>query len=1064
MKKILSLALVFILVLTTLASCNFNKKDEETTTTAAPDTNQTPAEKTYDIDSAVVYLESLYKDAFKANPKTAIDYEVVSQVMIGGLTYTVAWSVNTDKVTVGEAKDGKVIINVDEKSPEEVKYDLTATVTAGDNSATKTKVFKDLIVPVFGLMTWDEYIAAEKDALIPEVKGVVTGIVSKSVGASYNCLFLQDATGGAYYIYGMPDDADPIANLGIEIGMTVSVAGGIKDVYNGTHEIKPNNGALQVTIVSQEKTPVAPMDYTELFKKAADMKDPALVKYQSSLVTIKGVEITDQDLDKGYLKFTLAGKETYLRISSSTLAFPKADADAFKAEHAAKKGFTADVTGIISIYSGAFYLVPVSTDAFSYGAAVEKTPAEKVESALSGLKVLGSIYNKDTVIELPAADTTYADVTFTWASNNAAAVVADGKLTITVPEADTEIIITVTAKCGDAEDSKEFTVTLSNFPDANTFVDLEQANKMGILMGHNTYTEGKYFVTGTILSIDPDKNDATKLNSYGNMTIQDADGNTFYLYGLYSADGAVRFDKMEAQPKVGDTITVYGILGQYNDKAQMKNGWLVNAPAENTELSLVGANSIGLAQGHNVYTADKYIVTGEIVSIDPDKNDATKLNAYGNMTIKDADGNTFYLYGLYSADGSVRFDKMEAQPKVGDTITVIGIIGQYKGTAQMKNAWLYVAPEGGDNTDTPEIPATLAEQIAEAQKLANGDYLPYETTMTGTVVANSIVASTKVEGTWKLNLTDGTNTVAFYWVPVTGTPTDGCTITVTGKLTAYNGSVQFDDTATAKVEGGDNTDTPEEGGDNTDTPTTPDLSTTKGIYDAAALLENNVNLAGGPYTMTGEIVSVDTAYSAEHGNVTVSIVVDGYTFKCYRLAGTGADVIAVGDTITVTGEITAYYSAPQFAQGSTLVSYEKAPEEDEVVDGTKVTVTIGDYATANNWADATKYLTITMDENITVTAAGGDNTGKFYNNGKNWRIYQKETPAVTITAANGKTIKSVKITYASQNNGVLTMNGNNVANAAVVEVNAASVTFSVGNTSTADNGQARISAIEVIYA
>ena len=972
MKKFLSLALVLILVLATLASCNFGKKSEETTT-QAPEKEETPT-PTYDIDKAAIYLENLYKDGFKDNPKTAVDYDVVAQVMINDLIYKVTWTVDTDKVTVGEAKDSKVTINVDEKSPEEVKYTLTATITAADNSASKTVIFKNLIVPMYGLMSWDEYIAAKTGDVIPEVRGVVTGIVSKSVGASYNCLFLQDATGGAYYIYGMPEGCDPIADLNIEIGMTVSVAGGVKDVYNGTHEVKPNNGALQVTILSTEKTPVAPMDYTETFTKAADLKAAELVKYQSSLVTLKGVEITGQDLDNGYLKFTLAGKEAYLRISGSTLAFPKADKDAFIAEHAAKKGYTADVTGIISLYSGAFYLVPVSTDAFVYGAATEKTPAEKVDSALSGLKVLASLYNKNTVVELPAADATYADVTFTWTSNSEAAVVADGKLTITLPDADADIVITVTAKCGDAEDSKEFTVKLTNFPDANSFVDLKQADKIGLLMGHNKYTEGKYFVTGTIISIDPDKNDATKLNSYGNMTIQDADGNTLYIYGLYTADGVVRFDKMNPQPKVGDTITVYGILGQYNDKAQMKNGWLVETPAADTEVSILGANTIGLAQGHNKYTADKYIVTGTIESIDPDKNDATKLNAYGNMTIKDADGNTFYLYGLYTADGSVRFDKMEAQPQVGETITVYGILGQYNGKAQMKNAWLYVAPEGGDNTDTPE----------------GGDN--------------------------------------------TDTP-----------------------------EGGDNTDTPE-GGESGDTPATPDLSTTKGIYDAAAQLENNVNLAGGPYTMTGVIVSVDTAYSVDHKNVTVSIVVDGYTFKCYRLAGTGADVIAVGDTLTVTGEITAYYQAPQFAQGCTIVSYEKAPVNNDPVDGTKVTVTMADVATANGWADATKYLTFTMDENITVTATGGSNTGKYYNNGNNWRIYQNESPAVTIAAANGKTIKSVKITYASQNTGVLTLNGNNIANAAVVEVNAASVTFSVGNTGTATNGQARISAIEVIYA
>ena len=87
--------------------------------------------------------------------------------------------------------------------------------------------------------------------------------------------------------------------------------------------------------------------------------------------------------------------------------------------------------------------------------------------------------------------------------------------------------------------------------------------------------------------------------------------------------------------------------------------------------------------------------------------------------------------------------------------------------------------------------------------------------MTGTVVG-AIKESSYTAGSWKLDLTDGTNTITLYYVPITGTPTEGCTITVTGKLTAHNGSAQFDETATAKVEGG--TSAPEQGGENTDTP------------------------------------------------------------------------------------------------------------------------------------------------------------------------------------------------------------------------------------------------------
>ena len=177
------------------------------------------------------------------------------------------------------------------------------------------------------------------------------------------------------------------------------------------------------------------------------------------------------------------------------------------------------------------------------------------------------------------------------------------------------------------------------------------------------------------------------------MTIE-ADGKTLYLYGLYNLDGSVRFDAMTAQPQVGATITVYGIIGNYNG-AQMKNAWLVAAPAADSTLSIVGANTLGLGHGQNKFTDDKYSVTGVIKSI--------ANTTYGNMTIEDAEGNTLYLYGLYSADGATRFDAMTAQPAVGDTITVSGIIGNYNG-AQMKNAWMTAhtpaAPEGGDTTES----------------------------------------------------------------------------------------------------------------------------------------------------------------------------------------------------------------------------------------------------------------------------------------------------------------------------------------------------------------------------
>lgn len=103
-------------------------------------------------------------------------------------------------------------------------------------------------------------------------------------------------------------------------------------------------------------------------------------------------------------------------------------------------------------------------------------------------------------------------------------------------------------------------------PQADSTLTIVDANRVGAAREHNRYTDAKYFVTGTISEIVE--------ASYGNLYIKDAKNNTLYIYGTYNADGTVRFDAMDPQPEIGDVITVYGKLGNYNGVAQMKTGWI----------------------------------------------------------------------------------------------------------------------------------------------------------------------------------------------------------------------------------------------------------------------------------------------------------------------------------------------------------------------------------------------------------------------------------------------------------------------------------------------------------
>ena len=135
-----------------------------------------------------------------------------------------------------------------------------------------------------------------------------------------------------------------------------------------------------------------------------------------------------------------------------------------------------------------------------------------------------------------------------------------------------------------------------------------------------------------------------------------------------------------------------------------------------------------------------------------------------------------------------------------------------------------------------------------------------------------------------------------------------------------------------------------------------------------------------------------------------------------------------------------------------------------------VAVNVQEHATANSWTNGTPYSELKLNDDITASVSGtavgswGLNTGKYYTSNQTWRIYQNENPSIVIAAAEGKTIKSVKITYISNKTGVLTLNGEQVESGTVIEVNAGSITFGAGNTSdSVSNGQVNITDIEVIY-
>ena len=433
MKKIVSIFMLLVLCTFCLVGCNDtnNKGDDDALTRAKN------------------YVYSMYKNE---STKTPSDYKRISQVSIDGTIYPIDWTVeiksgNKDGVKVSAAgEDAMVTITVDKKATEDINYTLTATVKSGEKSLS---VHFEHVVPKFEELSWADYIAAKTDESVI-VKGTVTGLISKSVnGNTANGLYLQDADGG-YYVYSMNDDP---GTLGIKKGMQVRVTG-VKDIYSGTHEIKN----ATVEILSDTLTEATPTDYTELFKNATKLTDEKLVEKQAFLVTLKGVEITSFNEDNGYYNFKLGDLTSYIRISSSVCPLTKAEQTTFKSEFNSHIGYIANVTGIISVYNGAFYLTPVSSNAVEYVSLPQLPDAEMVAFEKNALTLSKTLFEDDTTLDLQVLGAAYKDVTITWVSDNPCAVVNNGKLAITCPEEDTEVKLTATLTCGEVTDTKEFTL------------------------------------------------------------------------------------------------------------------------------------------------------------------------------------------------------------------------------------------------------------------------------------------------------------------------------------------------------------------------------------------------------------------------------------------------------------------------------------------------------------------------------------------------------------------------------------------------------------------------------
>ncbi len=478
MKKRIKTAGVLILVLALFASCASTASGDKT-----------------GLEEARDYIFSMYDKGSEATASPS-DYTVLGTVNISGVQYDVEWSSDVPEESVKFTRDGNTVaVDINEKSTERIDYVLTATVKDSKGKTLSTSFNR--YIPAFEESSWSEYIALAQDSTVT-VKGVITGLISKTGGASDNCIYFQDEDGGYYASETL---SDPVAD-GLEVGMTIRVTG-TKDIDSGTHVIKSGS----VEVISDSITEVSPADWTEKFENAASLEDESLVEKQSMLVTIKDVEVGDEDISNGCYYFKKGNLKSYVGISSSACPLTKEEQDEFKAGHASHLGWTADVTGVVSVDDGAFYLTPVSVNSFEYKSLPQKSESEMIDFEL-GYIAFEEKYNVDTTLSLALTGVAYTDVTLSYTSDSDYAVIDGSTMTLTLPEEERVATVTVTAESGETAKEKTFTFTLEAAPGDSYIIeelgDVEDGEKVKYSLyqgntGHRLYfagtLSGKYLAT-----------------------------------------------------------------------------------------------------------------------------------------------------------------------------------------------------------------------------------------------------------------------------------------------------------------------------------------------------------------------------------------------------------------------------------------------------------------------------------------------------------------------------------------------------------------------------------------
>ena len=431
-------------------------------------------------------------------------------------------------------------ITVSQTSGEAGKTELTFSAEASDAgreaelkivSGTKSQFLKVRQ----GEMTASKATCKEVNEAPDGKSFVVSGTITKIVNTTYGNWYMTDGT-AELYIYGTLDAEGKEKNftsLGLEVGDKVTIEGP-KSSYNGDPQM------VNVTVLDIEKALLKIVSEASEVSKDGGKLEIVLASKG------KGAFFTIADECQDWISYS---EVEYIDGVPTKLETNPADTIVYTFNIAPNDGSARE--GNISFFANEGEPIPYtfSQEGGIADVTVEEFLAAEVDDAAQ-YRIVGHVTKVDTKYNNNFYVKDYSGEVYAYYVDTQGHTLAIGDF------------VTLVGKRGEYKGTPQMPKgTLLEKYTATPEVSVAE------FLTKEDATDVYYILTGTITDIAN--------TTYGNLTLQDANGDDVYVYGIlpgYGATGDAKKGMVEAKGlKVGDTITIVGNKASYKGSPQVGN-------------------------------------------------------------------------------------------------------------------------------------------------------------------------------------------------------------------------------------------------------------------------------------------------------------------------------------------------------------------------------------------------------------------------------------------------------------------------------------------------------------